>query len=130
MDAFAGQALAKFFECDVGLFRDGGHDEIPMRLDAVRALIAAHRLGLRIALVALKSAPPHRAGGADAKAFRRLPARKAVSYCRHDTFSEIKRKRFAHACRPPSPARSLNLTRASLGIPYDSECSESALEFT
>lgn len=56
------------------LFGDGGHDEIPTRLDAARALIAAHRLGLGIALVAFQRAPPYRAGSADTEAFHRLPA--------------------------------------------------------
>ena len=57
-DAFVRKAFAKLIECDVGLFGDGGQAENCARFNALRTLIAAHRLGLGIALISLERAPP------------------------------------------------------------------------
>jgi hypothetical protein len=64
-------------------------------------LIAAHRPGLWIALIALQRAPPNSAGGADAKAFCRLATRKTFGDRRHNTHPKIKRKAGC-SCMPAS----------------------------
>ena len=58
----------------------------------------------------------------------RLPAGQAAINRGNHTLAKVKRKRLGHACRPPAPARSLNLTRDLLGIPNDSFSWKNALE--
>src|SRR3954451_6529693 len=72
--------------------------------------------------------PADRARGAYAEPQCRLAAGHPALYCFHHTATKIKGKRLGHACRPPSPARSLNQIGADSRIPFDSVGWEIALE--
>ncbi len=97
-----------------------GSTAISARFDRLRASIAA--LWFRCHLVGLARLcyPPDRARHAHSKVRCGLSRGHAARDGSNHTLAEINRKRWHHACRPPSPASSLNQNRRDLGIPNDS----------
>src|SRR5204862_2043474 len=84
-------------------------------------------LRAQVARASRQQSPADRARGAYAEPQCRLAAGHPALYCFHHTATKIKGKRLGHACRPPSPARSLNQIGAESRIPFDSVGWEIAL---
>lgn len=79
-----GQKVAQFMQEKLGLRFVGPPDQVGLRLDGVRALIAPHRLGLRPTLLHEGPVPAHGAGRADLEAPCCFPARCARLDRSHD----------------------------------------------
>jgi hypothetical protein len=122
------QLLLKLDERDVRRLGDLAKEERRFGFYAARLAVAALPLCRDVALLLQPVKPANRARCAHPKPFRRLAARKTMFNGIHHTAAKINRKRLGHACRPPSPARSLNHKPADLGIPDDSFRWENALE--
>ena len=84
-----GQTVAQLVQEQLGLPFVGLPDQVGLRLDGVRALIAAHRLGVCPTLLHEGPVPARGAGRADLEAPRRLPARSPRLNRGHDTLTQI-----------------------------------------
>lgn len=91
-----------------------------MGLDPVRGLVAALRLGAGMTLQAAQLIPADHAGRAHPEPLRRAPPAQPGVHRRQRPISKITSQRMTHACRPPSPAPSLNRPNTDLGVPPDS----------
>ena len=63
-----GQTVAQFMQKKFGMLFVGLPDQVGLRLDGVRALVATHRLSLRPTLLHESPVPAHGAGRADLEA--------------------------------------------------------------
>jgi hypothetical protein len=122
------QLAAQFYERDVRLCRHSVKDQLGVLFDAPGSTIAALLLWREVTGLFLTITPSDGAGGAHPKTLRRCSARQATVNRGDNSLAKINGKRFGHACRPPSPACSLNQTRDRMGIPFDSFSSKNALE--
>ncbi|GMA77146.1 hypothetical protein GCM10025880_35630 [Methylorubrum aminovorans] len=86
-----GQTVTQLMQEKLGLRFGGLPDQVGLRLDCMRALIAAHRLGLRPPLLNEGSVPAHGAGWADLETSCRFPARRARLDRSHHTLAQISR---------------------------------------
>ncbi|MGW9820812.1 hypothetical protein ACUXK4_003389 [Methylorubrum extorquens] len=114
-----GQTVAQLMQEQLGLYFVGLPDQISLRLDGVRALIAAYRLGLRPALLHEGPVPAHGAGWADLEAPCRFPARGPSFDCGHDAVAQINGQGSRHRLSS-SESRSSNHTAVQAETPDDS----------
>src|ERR1019366_8823138 len=99
----------QFRQRDVGRLLIKLEDKRRIALDPTRPTVTPQRPGPDIAGLLHQGEPANRAGGAHPEPRRRLPARHPCLYGFDHPLTQVNRQRFAHACRPPSPACSLNL---------------------
>ena len=107
----------QFRQRDVGRLLIKLEDKRRIALDPTRPTVTPQRPGPDIAGLLHQGEPANCAGGAHPEPRRRLPARHPRLNGLDHPLTQVNRQRFAHACRPPSPACSLNQTFADLGIP-------------
>ena len=94
---------------------------VPMRANQLAWLVTAHLPRGYTPRFPVPPQPVHRCADRNAKAPRRLVARKTIPFNRQNhTFSKINRIGSRHPCWPPIPALSLNQKNDPLGIPIDS----------
>jgi hypothetical protein len=83
------QSVTQFMQEQFGLSLIGLSDQVGLRLDGVRALIAAHRLGVCSTLLHEDPVPAHGAGRADLEAPCCFPARGSRLDSSYDTLAQI-----------------------------------------
>lgn len=110
----------------LGLRFVGLPDQVGLCLDGVRALIAAHRLGLCPTLLHEDPVPAHGAGRADLEAPRRLPARSPRLDRGYDTLAQINGQGRRHRLSS-SESRPSNHITATAETLHDSIRSVTAL---
>jgi hypothetical protein len=120
-EAFAVLAAEQFGQFDqrhIDLRVDGGQDGVAIRLDAMRALVAALRFGALGARRAPGPNPADRARGGHAEPLGRRAARQATIDSRDQPGPEIFGQRSCHACWPPRPAGMVNQSSPASGKPF------------
>ena len=125
--AVGGQPVLELGQGDVGNLRQRRMDLRCVRLGAVREPVAALRPRPGVALPAASRRPAERAGRADPEALGSLTTRQPAVDGGQNPRAKIERQRLGHACRPPSPAPTLNRITPRLGIPRDSRRAKAAL---
>jgi hypothetical protein len=102
------EPLRHFGQRQVRGLGDPGKDQISMRVDPMRPLIAAALIRLQIASLARASHKADSRRDADAETRSRRAARRASLHSINNATTQINRKGFGHAGWPPSPANMLN----------------------
>jgi hypothetical protein len=97
------QRLTQRLDGDVGRLLQHREDGRRVGLDPTGFAVAAHRLGLGIALLALAGPPAADARRAHSEPLGGLPVCRATCHRGQNPNSKIERQGFRHACRPPSP---------------------------
>lgn len=82
-----GQTVARLMQEQLGMRFVGSSDQVSLHIDGVRALIAAHRLGLRPTLLYEGPMPAHGASRAELEAPGGRPARSSLVNRGHDTLA-------------------------------------------
>src|SRR3954452_25408368 len=91
-DTLRGQPITQFGQEDLWLPLVGGQDQVGMRLDAVRAVIATRRFGRDLPLPAVARRPAAGTRHAHLEMGRRLMAGRAPCHGCNDTFAQINRQ--------------------------------------
>jgi len=112
-----GKLALKFDKGYVACFGDDPENEIALCLNALRAPVAALRLGPRRPRAAGERAPTNGARHSYAEPFSSLTARKAAFNGRHDTLTKIKRKGLRHRDWPPSASLNVESAEHRFGNP-------------
>ena len=121
------EPLRHFVKRQVWRLLDPGHDQLAVRVDPVRARVAAALVRLEIAALPVARHPSDRRRDANPKTCRGRPTGPACINRIYDATAKIDREGFGHAGWPPSPALMMNHKITPNGIPNDSIAAQSAL---
>jgi len=97
----AAEQFGEFNQCDVHLRLNGSQDHVAIRLDPMRAQIAALRQGFSPALGAPSANPTDGARYRDAETLSRPVARHPAVNYRNHAITKVLRQGSGHACWPP-----------------------------
>src|SRR5437588_8464895 len=122
------EQLSDLHKGQIRLLFDRVQDERAMRLDAVRTLVAALRLGRDRTASSPFLDKAHRTRRRYPKPLRRRAARHAAIDRPNDPNPQIFRQGLRHVCWPPRPAHRVNQNSSPGGIPFDSIRCDFALE--
>ena len=122
------EPLRHFVKRQVWRLLDPGHDQLAVRVDPVRARVAAALVRLEIAALPVARHPSDRRRDANPKTCRGRPTGPACINRIYDATAKIDREGFGHAGWPPSPALMMNHKITPNGIPNDSIAAQSALD--
>src|SRR3984885_15360515 len=127
--AAVGQLPEESAQREIRLLGDPRQNPIALARHKVRPATAHPQRG-RTADGALALRPLHNAGDADHERLGHRTAGLTRRDSRHHTLPQVQRISSRHPRWPPNPASRLNLTRALLGIPFDSVKADRALGFS